>query len=535
MKLPRHAGIAALAAIVAPLAIAFCWHSVIVSLADDSVSYLTLAAWLAPWGNDLAKPWAAYVSHFPPLFPLLLVATGGSQNFLVAHLTVAACAIASVPIVHAYASRALESERAGLLATLLFVAAPGYWISMHGILSEPLFVMLTVAALAWHDRMAGDARDTRAYWILGSLVAAACLTRVAGVALVAAYAVHVAVRALSRRERPRVSELLPILVPAVLYGLWIVARPHAESNSYGAFLDAIVDRWRHDPDFWSATWETFFGGWVALFESNSGVNAATRGVFLVAWILAVAGALDGARRNRFDAWYLLASLAMIWIWNFPERMMMRLTFPVLPLMIVHGARALRVLLGIMLGPAPAQRGLLATWALVVALVAPATALVASKALERAPLVPGLAYSASSVTEYYTNINTDLARAVALTNSTTLVGLSMIARDTPESSPVMWVRPEYIATVARRPGVPFYFEWDRARLARQIRDSGARYLVFCRVYKTDLAGRKDDVYAQFIAAPPAYLRRAISLKGVLQQDDFVLFEVDRELLDKPPPG
>ena len=519
-----------LTAVVAMLAMAFCWHPVVASLADDSVSYLTLAAWIAPWGNELAKPWAPYVSHFPPLFPLLLVATGGAQDFLVAHLVVGACAVASVPVVHAYASRALGSDRAGLLATLLYAMTPGYWISMHGILSEPLFVVLTVGALAWQFRKPDE--GVRREVVLGLLIGLACLTRVAGVALVAAYAVHCSVGAIAGRKLPRPSSLLPVVIPAVLYGMWMLLKPHGETNSYGSFLAAIIDRWRHDPDFWPATWSTFFGGWVALFECNSQVAASTRGVFLVVGLLAVAGALDGARRNRLDAWYLLASLAMVWVWNFPERMMMRLAFPVLPLMLVHAALALRSLCALARRAQYAPRALFAAWILAVVLVAPATAGLASKALDRDPIAPGLRYSLASVTDYYTQVNRDLARAVALTNSIPLVGLSMVERQTPPGSPVMWVRPEYVASIAHRPAVPFYFSWDRAELARHVRDSGTRYLVFSRIYKTDLSGRKDDVYAAFLADPPAYLHRAMTLKGPFQQDDFVLFQVDPALLPRP---
>jgi len=532
LKLTRHAGIAALAAIVAPLAIAFCWHGGVASVSDDSVSYLTLAAWLSPWGSELAKPWASYVSHFPPLFPLLLVATGGSESLWIAHLVVAACAVATVPLVHAYASRALGGARAGLLATILFVAAPGFWISMHGILSEPLFLAFTLAALVWHDEGGGEA-SLRREAILGLLIGAACLTRVAGIALVAAYAVHLAVQSVGRRRLPRASALLPLLVPVLFQGLWSLAKPHGEFNSYGSFIGAIVDRWQHDPDFWPAAWRTFFGGWVALFEGNSEVGTATRGVFLAAWILAVGGALAGAWRNRLAAWYLLASLAMIWVWNFPERMMLRLTFPVLPLMIVHAATGLRTLLARSGGAAQAGRALFAAWLLAALLVAPAAALLAGKAFDREPFAPGLAYSPASTTEYYTTVNVGLAHAVAVTNSTTLVGLSTIDRLVAQGAPVMWVRPEYVAIVAHRPGVPFYFGWSRADLARHIRESGARYLVFCRVYKSDLLGRMDDVYAAFLADPPRYLHRVLTLKGAFQQDDFVLFEVDRSLFEETP--
>ena len=68
-------GFAVLAAGVAAIA-AFCWHSVVATIGDDSVSYLTLSRILSPWNPDAPSArWEPYFSNFPALFPLLLAST----------------------------------------------------------------------------------------------------------------------------------------------------------------------------------------------------------------------------------------------------------------------------------------------------------------------------------------------------------------------------------------------------------------------------------------------------------------------------
>jgi len=52
----RHAAFLLLLAAFAPLALHFGWHDGIATVSDDSVSYLTLAHWLA---GDASNPYLA--------------------------------------------------------------------------------------------------------------------------------------------------------------------------------------------------------------------------------------------------------------------------------------------------------------------------------------------------------------------------------------------------------------------------------------------------------------------------------------------
>ena len=118
-------------------------------------------------------------------------------------------------------------------------------------------------------------------------------------------------------------------------------------------------------------------------------------------------------RNKLDAWYVAAlSLGVVYGWVFSEDNTRRLLYPILPLLLFYAGQA--VADGCMrLGRrqwAPAAVG---AAGLVMALACvPAIALVAQKALDRAPAFPGSAWRMSDITDYYTTLNLQRSRAIA---------------------------------------------------------------------------------------------------------------------------
>ncbi|HEX7403121.1 MAG TPA: hypothetical protein VF287_03825, partial [Usitatibacter sp.] len=401
----RHRAFLILLAFAVPATIAFSWQEVLASLGDDSVSYLTLARYLSPFSSDpLTAPWAKFHSHFPPLFPLLLVFTGGAYNLLAAHLAVAACALLALLLVYRYAALRLGGPGAGCLVALLFLLTPSAWVSIRSILSEPLYLSLTLAAIIYHDRRVDEDGVKGEFIVFGLLVAAAYVTRVAGIALMAAYAMHVAVRAIGRGKLPSPWTLVPVILPLALAGVWLVLRPQPDVDNYRLTLGGIVEHWLSDPTVAAMSLESLFGGWMATFTGDSGVGSSMRLLFGAVGIMGVAGALLGARRTRLDSWYVLASLAMLFLWVFPEDNTRRLLYPLLALLLVHAAEALAGACAYLRRSRLQGRVLFAGWAFVAAMTMPATLLVGEKALDREPLIPGFAYSASSMTQYYTSVN-----------------------------------------------------------------------------------------------------------------------------------
>ena len=521
----RHWGIVALVALAAPLLFAFNSQDRLASFGDDSASYLTLAHYFAGAGGNVhAAAWAAYHSNFPPLFPLLVWLTGGAADYRVAYAVVAACAVLALPLVYRHAAAELGGARAGLAVTALFLLMPTAWISVKGILSESLYLLLVMAAVVHFEaRLAAGRAKASDLLVFGTLVACATLTRVLGIALLLAYFAHLAVQAIGRRRLPALRELLPAVPAALLLPLWYLLRPRPESDAYGRTGQQIAAKWFADPaGMLQAAADFFSSGWIASFTAEAAVSPQARIAVGLVGALALGGVLLRVARNRLDGWFLLLSLGVVFPWVFTPDNTRRLLYPLVPLLIVCAADFLLWATDHLALKARARAMLLAAAALVtLAFTLPALLLVHAKAGHVAPVIPGQPYAYRDITEYYTTINVERARERAQLVAATLSGLEGIGAATPPGARVMWMRPEYVGLLGNRPGVPFLFRWSAAELAAQARKAGVGYVVETWLLKTDYEGAQGDPHVD----TAAYARPALQ-----RGEFFVLMQVDPAALD-----
>jgi hypothetical protein len=292
--LGRHRGFLLVLALAAPLTFAFAWQGVIATVGDDSVSYLVLAHYFRGGAdNPYVAQWAAYHAHFPPLFPLLLAASGGAVDLRIAYVLVAALAALALPLIYRYAALQLGCDAAGLAIVVLFLLTPTAWISLKGILSESLYLALAMASVLFYETRLADGRarplDAVAF---GVLLACVYLTRVAGLALMLAYAVHVALRLAARSQRPSWSLLLPWLPVVALLGLWYGLRPRPEVDAYRRTVQSMIGAWIADPaTMFQASVEYFASGWIATLAAQQNVSLAPKIVFGLLGLAGLAGAV----------------------------------------------------------------------------------------------------------------------------------------------------------------------------------------------------------------------------------------------------
>jgi hypothetical protein len=517
------------AAVAIPAIVAFCWHSVVATLGDDSVSYITLARHFSPWRPDpLAAPWAAYFANFPPLFPLLLALTGGAHDLFVGHMVVAAGAVASLFLAHAYA-REQGNEAGALAVTVLFLLLPGMWLALAGILSESMFLALSLGALLYDARRVRPESPARIHAILGLWIAAALLTRTAAIALVAAYLARLALRAARDRQWPAARQWLPAVIPVATQVAWLLLRPAIAVSAYQEVLGELAGAWLQQPvATFAESCQFLWRGWIGVFAVESGGARAALLAGVVA-LAGLAGAAQAALRDRLDGWYVLAGVATVFLVRYNEDNSRRLLYPLLPLLLLHAVEAVRALAGRL--PSRAGRWLpAATFALAAAAVLPATAMIARKALEREPYFPGLAYSPASMKGYYGFVDERFARAYALRDASLLGGMSFLDQWTPPDSRVMWVRPEYVAVLGRREGVALLLRWDRATLARQVQRTRTDFVVLSVNFKNDLAADSANAYLWLARDLPDYLL-ALAMLPDPAQADFVLLQVDADRLQR----
>ena len=301
MRLLRsHWGLFILVAVVAPLAVAFGAGHGIASVGDDSVSYLTLALHYSGQAGPLLEPWVSRQAHFAPLFPLALAAAGGASDLAVAHSVVAGFAILAMAGVYLYGKQLSGREAGGILLAALFMLLPTAWIGMKGILTEPLYLALTLFALWVFARYLEDGDAGLGHWFaFGLLMAAACLTRTAGVALVAAYAAHAGLRALDARAAgPRVHLLVPMAVTAALVAAWLALRPEAPIDGYRQTAGAMLGAWLADPGrMLAVAGASLLDGWINSFLAQGDLPRVPRVALALLGLLGIAGSILRAMRN----------------------------------------------------------------------------------------------------------------------------------------------------------------------------------------------------------------------------------------------
>jgi len=523
-----HAAFLVLLLVAAMLLFGFTAQDSIATIGDDSVAYLALARSYAGTASPALAPWVKFVSQFPPLFPLALAAAGGAESLRVAHGVVALFAVLGLGLVYVYGMLRFGRVGVALTVAVFFLLAPSAWISVKGVLSESLYLFLSFAALCVHARwLERGGRGSAGAWVgFGLLLAAGWLARMAGVALVVAYVVHAALRMRGEPRQGRVRLVLPLAVFAAVAITWLALRPVPGYDEYHAYVAGIGQSWKDNPLLMlSASGKTLWYAWIETFAADADVALPLRIILALLAILALAGAVRRALTNHLDGWYVLAAIPMVSYYVVGDNDVRRFLYPILPLLLAHATEVVLALSG-RLEQARPRRILLGAAALALAGVCvPAMMLVAVKSRDTAPLVPGGHIAAADVLEYYTTLNTPRARAIAARGAAVIEGLERIGAATPPDAKVMWVRPDYVALLGGREGVPLDPRWNAHDLAAAIRATGATHVVLASVYKSTLqAVRADPVPVTRTALDYSDPVLAVA-NAVTGRDEFVLLKVD----------
>ncbi|MBK7972543.1 MAG: hypothetical protein IPK07_04435 [Deltaproteobacteria bacterium] len=340
----------------------------LLSFGGDNATYLLIARDLSPFGGH--SPGAAgYASqsYYPPLYPAVMAITGAAQALAAAHAFTITILVAAFAIAFAwYRSLGLGSILSALLV-LAVAGTRGTYMTALEIESEPLYLALTLVALAATRRDERDGAYGWRGWLAPSAVGAATLTRSAGLAMLVAYLVYLAVR------RPRLGWLRAVVatVPTLA---WVRV---GGNSDYGRIL---VERYRDGGltalvETVASQLATLWAEWLGLFavEPVGLVVVVVSGVT----VLALAGLLLRLRRGALEALYLGAYLALIVIWPFPGEMA---RFLVVTIPIVLGLAALAAREGLERLPPGRARAWVAVglWAGLGSVLVPQLALTAAR-------------------------------------------------------------------------------------------------------------------------------------------------------------
>jgi hypothetical protein len=192
-------GLGALVVVISGLVVASAWTGIPHS-GGDNAGYIALAHGLLANGTytDVFDPQGLPHTKYPPAFPLVLalLITLGARTWAVLKLAAAVPTVAAVGFSYLWAERDLGPPGGFALALILTLSAGVVYYS-HWVLSDPLFLALTMGglcALVRADVESPGPGATR--WLVAGVVATglAYFTRSAGLPLVVALFGWLAVR-----------------------------------------------------------------------------------------------------------------------------------------------------------------------------------------------------------------------------------------------------------------------------------------------------------------------------------------------------
>lgn len=304
---------------------------------DDGPAYMLLAKAFSPYYDySTAVLEGAKRENYPPLFPALLAILGASNSFFTAHIIVGCCFIAGMFVIYWLANGLLNNKPLALLSLIFYSVSPGVFISTLGILSEPLYILLSAYCIIYYYKHFTTNDSIKTSLLLTLLLTAAILTRSIAISFLAALFVTRLFECKNPKFLLDKRYLLPIFVPGLVAVLWHYLRP-------------VVGGTLYEHDVVKASKGVFSNPIEFIMPQLVSLNNAWHSIIQIYWTLEISPAyiiatLAGIiplimlairmKQNKFDAWYVSAYLCIIIIWPHPMQQV-RFLYPVFPVLIIY--------------------------------------------------------------------------------------------------------------------------------------------------------------------------------------------------------
>lgn len=451
---------------------------------SDSVAYLIMAKFFSPYVEPSGLIQEAFLhEHYPPLFPLLLALTGGAESYLRAHQVVLLCYSGALILFGLLTAREMRSvgwsKRTieptvagtsgqstkwamewGVIAVTLGILVPTWWLHVHSILSENLYLLLTLATLLLASLRGREPAGWGWIAAMTLLLTAVLATRSIGVALLLGYA---AVTLLARRP---LKEWIPFAIAALLNALWLTMRPSAGEHIYLQ-------------DLLSTSGALSGGEQLLQLLQQIGTNAAAllegwQSSLLLYWTepptarlyvvqalfaLGVLGALIRLAKNHLDGWYTLFYLLILLLWPYPDHML-RFLFPLVPLLLLQGLYLAAEFGARLFRAHPKRRARWRFWSpfalslLLIALTLPSLGFLLQRYNHPAK---GSDFDLTQTGLFYRFVERRDAETFAAEFLVFVADVRRLGEDTPATATIAWypLSLNYLALLSERKGVPLY--------------------------------------------------------------------------------
>ena len=206
-----------------------------ISLGGDSYQYIILARSLAKGigYHAVNYPSSPFFSHYPPLFPSLLVPAAFLGNdFLSFKIVVALAGFAAIGIIFLFFSRTAKLSQAAIISLLVVTNPYFLHYALSEILSDVPFLAFSFAAIFFTYIYLKDKKVfTKTGFLTIFFLSAAFFTRYIGIALVISTMLSIFFCAEGNRYKKLIFVGVPVVCLILMWALMIILHPHPSSSA----------------------------------------------------------------------------------------------------------------------------------------------------------------------------------------------------------------------------------------------------------------------------------------------------------------
>jgi len=302
----------------------FVWHDNLSTFASDSANYMLMGLYMSPW-KEASPPIQALwqFQDFPPFFPFILAITGTVHNMYAAHIMTTIFLIISLPLIYMISRRYFASNWQALGITIIFSLSPSTWLNNLGILSENLYIYISLLVLMLFPNQSKSELSFSV--LLGLLFTLLILTRTIGVSMFFAYII-VGFVMWKNKSLSIYKFITPIILTISLTLLSkLINQATVPSQYIQQFSELNIFG---QPEVLLEAW---FAAWQYYWVDDLIIPHL---LVLLIGILACIGIIIRLRQLKLDAFYVLLYLCILLVWPHPGQAL-RFIYPIHALLIIY--------------------------------------------------------------------------------------------------------------------------------------------------------------------------------------------------------
>ncbi len=447
------------------------------SLASDSVNYILLGQYFSPWTqtSDVINSILTY-QDYPKFFPMILGITDATHNLMYAHFLSSSFLIFALILLSQYLVLIKYDKTSSILILFIFSLLPSTWINSIGILSENLYIALSILIFFLFELWRQTGKQKYIYLsLLFSIFA--FLTKTIGIIILVLisfiFAREFSGRLSITKKRKNIFIALIIMLAIILEILTFQFIPEQYKNQTSEIYSLIINNQILPIEYFKQQVTSIHDAWKRAWLIYWFEDLSLRHVLVnLVGALAIIGMSLRIKEKKIDAYYTLFYIIFIMLWPYPGQSS-RFLYPILPFLIIYFLYSISALTR---AYAPDKLYVSNSLSLIICLIIilPTTGFTFHR------FQSGVMTGINHVTEYYREPDISKATLNAEIQLKIMNDISNLKSLTQENDVILFFEPSYISALANRPSMKFITPINDDEYIEKLKESKFDYVFISRI-------------------------------------------------------